>query len=128
MNQRLIIALILSLLVMFIYQAVVTKKEPKEVPEQRKEAIKEKEEIRERVEESVELRRELPRIDKEEKRPVGELNYRDVIVDTPLYTATFTTYGGQAKELEVEKIYGQGANASYGKVCAKLSRERIGKR
>ena len=103
MNQRLIIALILSLLVMFIYQALVTKKEPKEGPEQRKEAIKEKEEIRGREEESVELRRELPRIDKEEKRPVGDLNYRDVIVDTPLYTATFTTYGGRLKSWKLKK-------------------------
>jgi YidC/Oxa1 family membrane protein insertase len=121
MNQRLIIALILSLLVMFIYQALVTKKEPRKIPEQRRGEIKEREEER------VDLRRELPKIVKEEKRPLGDVKYSDVIIDTPLYTASFTTYGGRLKSWKLKKYMDNVPMHPMGKFVQNLVGSILGK-
>lgn len=98
MNQRLIIAMILAILVMFVYQAWVGQKTEKKVPR------KEGERVEQQVEEErFEPKEEVAKAAKPIGRPFREGTYQDVVVDTPLYVATFTTYGGRLKSWRLKE-------------------------
>jgi YidC/Oxa1 family membrane protein insertase len=89
MNMRLIIALIISVLLIFVYQLLFVKKPQKEVP-QSKEGV-----VAEQAKEKVEPEEESPQVPIEPRGPKEGIVYQDVVVDTPLYIATFSTYGGR---------------------------------
>jgi YidC/Oxa1 family membrane protein insertase len=91
MNTRLIIALILSVLLMILYQHFFVKKPPQEIP-QGKEAV-----VADKGEEKTQADEGVLRVGTGERRWREGVVYQDVVVDTPLYTATFTTYGGRLK-------------------------------
>jgi YidC/Oxa1 family membrane protein insertase len=97
MNMRLIIALIVSVLLIFVYQLLFVKKPQQEVPTS-KEAV-----VAEQAEERVEPVEESPRVPIEQRGPKEGVVYQDVVVDTPLYIATFSTYGGRLKSWKLKK-------------------------
>ena len=96
MNTRLIIALILSMLLMVSYQLFFVKKQPKEVPES-KEAV-----VAAKGEEEAKPEAEAPVVPLEQRQPRKGVVYQDVVVDTPLYIATFSTYGGRLKSWKLK--------------------------
>jgi YidC/Oxa1 family membrane protein insertase len=91
MNMRLLIAVIISLLLMIFYQYFFIKKPPQGTPTSKEEVVAKKEEAKARVAE------ELPLAGSGQRRLREGVVYHDVLVDTPLYKATFTTYGGRLK-------------------------------
>jgi len=91
MNTRLIIALTLSLLLVVLYQFLFIKQSPKEIPQTKEMAAADKEG------EKAQQEKELPRVVTGQRQLAERVDYRDVVVDTPLYNATFTTYGGRLK-------------------------------
>jgi YidC/Oxa1 family membrane protein insertase len=96
MNTRLIIALILSVLLMSLYQLFFFKKQPKEIPESKKVVVADKGEEKARQEGKV------LQVIAGLRRSAEGVNYRDVIVDTPLYSATLTTYGGRLRSWKLK--------------------------
>jgi YidC/Oxa1 family membrane protein insertase len=97
MNTRLIIALIVSVVLIFVYQLLFVKKPQQEVPTS-KEAV-----VAEQAEERVEPEEESPRVPIEQRGPKEGVVYQDVVVDTPLYIATFSTYGGRLKSWKLKQ-------------------------
>jgi YidC/Oxa1 family membrane protein insertase len=91
MNTRLIIALTLSLLLVVLYQFLFIKQPPKEIPETKEIAVANKDER------DVQQEGTAPLVVTGQRRLAGKVVYRDVVVDTPLYSATLTTYGGRLK-------------------------------
>jgi YidC/Oxa1 family membrane protein insertase len=91
MNTRLIIALTLSLLLVVLYQFLFIKQSPKEIPQTKEMAAADKEG------EKAQQEKELPRVVTGQRQLAERVDYRDVVVDTPLYNAIFTTYGGRLK-------------------------------
>ena len=91
MNMRLIIALILTVILMFFYQLFFTKKPPQEIPAS-KEVV-----VADRGAEKTNVEKELPRVVTAKRQLREGAAYQDVVINTPLYTATFTTYGGRLK-------------------------------
>ena len=96
MNTRLIIALILAMLVMIFFQFLFVKKPQKEVPASKETVVAEK------GEEKAGLEAESPLLPQEQQQPREGVAYQDVVVDTPLYTATFSTYGGRLKSWKLK--------------------------
>jgi len=96
MNTRLIIALILSVLVMLLYQFLFIKQPSKEVPNGKEVAVAEKAK-EEAKEEDV-----SPPVPLAQSGPKSGVTYQDVVIDTPLYTATLTTYGGRLKSWKLK--------------------------
>lgn len=96
MNRQLIIALVFSLIVIFLYQAWVGKKAKQEIPPRDDIAIEEEE--KKRVEPAAEAPEAVPG----QGRPREGVKYQDVVVETPLYTATFTTFGGRLKSWKLK--------------------------
>jgi YidC/Oxa1 family membrane protein insertase len=91
MDKRAILAIILSMVVIIIWQLIFapSRKEPSVIEEQEERP-------------AIEARREeAPEASREEKVPVytqkEESDVRDVVVDTPLYRAVFTTAGARLK-------------------------------
>jgi YidC/Oxa1 family membrane protein insertase len=97
MNTRLIIALILSVLLMSLYQLFFIKKQPKEIPESREVVVAGK------VEEKAQQGGKIPQVIAGQRRSAEGVNYQDVVVDTPLYSATFTTYGGRLRSWKLKQ-------------------------
>jgi len=97
MNTRLIIALTLSLLLVVLYQFLFIKQSPKEIPQTKEIAAADKEG------EKAQQEKELPRVVTGQRRLAEKVDYRDVVVDTPLYNATFTTYGGRLKSWKLKQ-------------------------
>jgi len=97
MNTRLIIALTLSLLLVVLYQFLFIKQSPKEIPQTKEMAAADKEG------EKAQQEKELPRVVTGQRRLAERVDYRDVVVDTPLYNATFTTYGGRLKSWKLKQ-------------------------
>src|SRR4030042_191230 len=97
MNTRLIIALTLSLLLVGLYQVLFIKQSPKEIPQTKEMAAADKEGEKRQQE------KELPRVVTGQRRLAERVDYRDVVVDTPLYNATFTTYGGRLKSWKLKQ-------------------------
>ncbi|HEX9948775.1 MAG TPA: membrane protein insertase YidC [Thermodesulfobacteriota bacterium] len=97
MNTRLIIALTLSLLLVVLYQFLFIKPSPKEIPQTKEIAAADKEG------EKAQQEKELPRVVTGQRRLAEPVDYRDVVVDTPLYNATFTTYGGRLKSWKLKQ-------------------------
>jgi YidC/Oxa1 family membrane protein insertase len=91
MNTRLIIAVIISVLLMLLYQNFFIKKPPQGPPTSKEVVTADKGGGKANVTE------ELSRGVTGERRPKEGVAYQDVIINTPLYTATFTTYGGRLK-------------------------------
>jgi YidC/Oxa1 family membrane protein insertase len=91
MNTRLIIAVIISVLLMLLYQNFFMKKPPQEIPKGKEVVSAEK------AGEKAKVAEELSREIRVEQRPKEGVTYQDVVINTPLYTATFTTYGGRLK-------------------------------
>jgi hypothetical protein len=97
MNMRLIIALIISMLVIFLFQLLFVKKPQQEIPAS-KEAI-----VAEQREERVEPEEKSPPVPQGQRGPKEGAVYQDVVVDTPLYTATISTYGGRLKSWKLKQ-------------------------
>jgi len=91
MNTRLIIALIFAVLLMLLYQFLFIKQPPKEIPPGKEVAVADKGDERTKPEDVP------PTVPLAQRGPRKGVVYQDVVVDTPLYTATFTTYGGRLK-------------------------------
>jgi YidC/Oxa1 family membrane protein insertase len=89
MNTRLIIALIVSVLLIFVYQLLFVKKPQQEAPTSKEGVVAEKKE------EKLQPEDLSPQIPIEQRGPKEGVVYQDVVIDTPLYTATFSTYGGR---------------------------------
>ena len=89
MNARLIIALLVTVIMIFVYQYLVAPK-PQQGPPPSKETVvtEQKEQVEPEPEEPS------PPIVTEQRQPKEGVVYQDIVVDTPLYTATFSTYGG----------------------------------
>jgi YidC/Oxa1 family membrane protein insertase len=120
MEKRAIIAIVLSILVLLLYQKFFIKEQPRK-PRERKAA------------ERIEPMPSVPKVSKEkaegevresavgrkEERPVKEgvteekgREIRDVTVETKLYSATFSNYGGRLKSWRLHQYknrveYGQ---------------------
>ncbi len=122
MNKRLIIAVILSIAVMFLYQSWVAQKMKKEIPPGKKVEVK-----RERGEKKVELKEEIKGIVKEQRRPIKEVVYKDIVVDTPLYTATFSTFGARLKSWKLKKYADSVPMHPLGRFVQNLVRDMLGR-
>jgi YidC/Oxa1 family membrane protein insertase len=96
MNARLIIALLITVIMIFVYQYLFAPKPLRETP-QTTEIVKTEQEER------VEPKAESPQVPMEQQRPKEGVVYQDVVVDTPLYTATFSTYGGRLKSWKLKE-------------------------
>lgn len=99
MDKRAILAIILCMMVIIIWQLIFAP--PKKEPIIREEQVKEPV-IEERVEEK--LTEEISEYSEEERREV-----QDVVVETPLYRAVFTTDGARLKSWTLNK-YKDSAN------------------
>jgi YidC/Oxa1 family membrane protein insertase len=97
MNTRLIIALTLSLLLMVLYQLLFIKQTPKELPANKEITATEK------GEEKAQQEGRVPGVITAQRRLPKGVGYRDVVVDTPLYSATLTTYGGRLKSWKLKQ-------------------------
>jgi len=97
MNTRLIIALTVSLLLVVLYQFLFIKQSPKEAPKTKEIAVANKDEGKSQQEGAA------PLVVTGQRRLTGGVVYRDVVVDTPLYNATFTTYGGRLKSWKLKQ-------------------------
>jgi YidC/Oxa1 family membrane protein insertase len=97
MNMRLIIALTLSLLLMVLYQLLFIKQTPKEIPPTKEITAADK------VEEKAQQEGRTPAVVTGQRRSTEGVAYQDVVVDTPLYNATFTTYGGRLKSWKLKQ-------------------------
>jgi YidC/Oxa1 family membrane protein insertase len=97
MNTRLIIALILSVLLMSLYQLFFIRKPPKEIPESKKVTVADK------GVERAQQEGKIPKVVAGQRQSAEGVNYRDVIVDTPLYSATFTTCGGRLRSWKLKQ-------------------------
>jgi len=96
MNTRLIIALTLSVLLMVLYQLFFIKQAPKEIPESKEVAVADK------GGEKAQQVEQLPLVVTGQRRLKERVAYQDVVVDTPLYSATFSTYGGRLKSWKLK--------------------------
>jgi YidC/Oxa1 family membrane protein insertase len=88
MNARLIIALLITVIMIFVYQLLFVKKPQQEAPSTKEAVVAEQKE-------QVEPEEPSPRVATEQQQPKEGVMYQDIVVDTPLYTATFSTYGGR---------------------------------
>ncbi|OGP86344.1 MAG: hypothetical protein A2Z08_04160 [Deltaproteobacteria bacterium RBG_16_54_11] len=96
MNTRLIIALTLSVLLMVLYQLFFIKQAPKEIPASKEVAVADK------GGEKAQQVEQLPLVVTGQRRLKEGMAYHDVVIDTPLYSATFTTYGGRLKSWKLK--------------------------
>jgi YidC/Oxa1 family membrane protein insertase len=97
MNTRLIIALAVSLLLVVLYQFLFIKQTPKEIPETKEITAANK------TQGKVQQEGAAPLVVAGQRRLAEGVNYRDVVVDTPLYSATLTTYGGRLKSWKLKQ-------------------------
>ena len=97
MNTRLIIALTVSLLLVVLYQFLFIKQPPKEIRETKEIAVANKDEGKGQQEGAA------PLVVTGQRRLAEGVVYRDVVVDTPLYSATLTTYGGRLKSWKLKQ-------------------------
>jgi YidC/Oxa1 family membrane protein insertase len=88
MNARLIIALLITVIMIFVYQLLFVKKPQQQAPPTKETVVAEQKE-------QVEPEEPSPRVVTEQQQPKEGVVYQDIVVDTPLYTATFSTYGGR---------------------------------
>jgi YidC/Oxa1 family membrane protein insertase len=88
MNARMIIALLITVIMIFVYQLLFVKKPQQQAPPSKEQVVAEQKE-------QVEPEAESPQVPIERQQPKEGVTYQDVVVDTPLYTATFSTYGGR---------------------------------
>jgi YidC/Oxa1 family membrane protein insertase len=83
-----IIALLITVIMIFVYQLLFVKKPQQEAPPTKEAVVAEQKE-------QVEPEEPSPRVATEQQQPKEGVTYQDVVVDTPLYTATLSTYGGR---------------------------------
>jgi YidC/Oxa1 family membrane protein insertase len=88
MNVRLIIALLITVIMIFVYQLFFVKKPQQQPPPSQEQMVTEQQE-------QVEPEEPSPRVVTEQRQPKEGVVYQDIVVDTPLYTATLSTYGGR---------------------------------
>jgi YidC/Oxa1 family membrane protein insertase len=122
MNARLLIALIVSMLLIFLYQALFFNKPQQEVSESKKEAVITEEEKR------VEPKDVSTQIVTEQRPPQEGVAYEDIVVDTPLYTATFSTYGGRLKSWQLKKYRDKVPMHPLGKIIQNIVGGVLGKK
>ena len=115
MNTRLIIAFVISIVLIMVYQNLFFKRPPVP-PEKGKEAVV--------TPAPAEQKPQLPDLPKQavaEKRPPrAGVVYQDVVVTTPLYTATFTTYGGRLKSWRLKQYQDRAPMHPLGKFVQNL--------
>ncbi|MDI6776794.1 MAG: membrane protein insertase YidC [Syntrophales bacterium] len=99
MDKRGILAIVLSLVVLFIYQTFFVKHPS--VPKQ-PESVQEEVAVEKLNSNRVAVERERKIQTKTIFSPQGALGEKDIPVDTPLYTATFTTKGGGLKSFKLK--------------------------
>jgi len=130
MNKRLIIALVLSIVVLVIYEAWIGKEIRKAPPPQKQQQQEEKV-----VEKRSEERRETPatgwdeqaRVPGKAGAPKAATAYEDVVVETPLYRAVFTTYGGRLKSWGLKGYKDRAPMHPLGKWVQNLVNKVLGK-
>jgi YidC/Oxa1 family membrane protein insertase len=115
MNMRLIIAFALSIAAILVYQNLFVKQTPT-VPEKGKETVvapapaTQKPQLADVSKQAVAERRP----------PRARASYQDVVVTTPLYTATFTTYGGRLKSWRLTQYQDRAPMHPLGKFLQNL--------
>jgi YidC/Oxa1 family membrane protein insertase len=113
MNTRLIIAFVISIVLIVVYQNLFFK-QPPAPPEKGKETVVA----------PAEQMPQLPDVAKQGvagKRPLrAGVAYKDVVVTTPLYTATFTTYGGRLKSWRLKQYQDRAPIHPLGKFVQNL--------
>jgi YidC/Oxa1 family membrane protein insertase len=141
MNVRLIVALVLSIVVLLVYQALFAPKAPEErAPEQPGVT----EEARQRPAETPSAERRVPEQPEQEERrekisqgrpaargeeaPKAGVRYDDVVVETPLYRAVFTTYGARLKSWELKNYKDKVKMTALGRLVQGLVGQILGKR
>jgi YidC/Oxa1 family membrane protein insertase len=106
MEKRLLLAIVLSFLVLFLYQLVFVKKQPSqepppEIPAEMQKSPQKKpvpEQSLESIEKSM-----AAEAQEESFQPVSEEREEQIIVDTPLYRAVWTNSGAQLKSWKLKK-------------------------
>ena len=115
MNVRLIIAFVVSIGLIIAYQYLFFKPPPAP-PEKSKETVV--------TPAPAEQKPQLPDVSKQavaEKRPPrAGVAYQDIVVTTPLYTATFTTYGGRLKSWRLKQYLDRAPMHPLGKFVQNL--------
>ena len=99
MDKRGILAIVLSLVVLFIYQTFFVKSPP--VPK-RSESVQKEAAVEKLNSNEVAVERGRKIQSKTILSPQDSLREKDITVDTPLYTATFTTKGGALKSFKLK--------------------------
>jgi YidC/Oxa1 family membrane protein insertase len=82
---------------MVLYQFLFIKQAPKEIPTTKEITAVDK------GKEKAQQEGEVPGVVKAQRRSEEGVAYEDVVVDTPLYNATFTTYGGRLKSWKLKQ-------------------------
>jgi YidC/Oxa1 family membrane protein insertase len=115
MNKRLIIAFVLCIAAIVVYQNLFVKQTPPP-PEKGKETVV--------TPAPAEQKPQLPAVPKqsvtERRLPRTGAAYHDVVVTTPLYTATFTTYGGRLKSWQLKQYQDRAPMHPLGKFVQNL--------
>ncbi|MCX7816875.1 MAG: membrane protein insertase YidC [Syntrophales bacterium] len=101
MDKRTILAIVLSLIVITVYQIYFLKTTAKkQVTSQPKNAAENVIKGTPAVPDTA-VKKESPQASLRYSKP--EISEREILVDTPLYRAVFTTYGGALKSLQLKK-------------------------
>jgi YidC/Oxa1 family membrane protein insertase len=114
MNTRLIIAFVVSIVVIVVYQLLFFKQPPTETPKG-KEAVVATKEVKPQPAEASKP------IVTEQRRPRAGVTYQDIVVTTPLYTATFTTYGGRLTSWRLKEYMDRAPMHPLGKFVQDLA-------
>ena len=105
MERRALIAVAISLLILVLYQEFVLKRfyPPKPAPAGPQVAAPEEEEAPVREPEAGQKQPETGRPEPEARPATAVVGGRDVVVETDLYRAVFTTAGARLKSLEIKR-------------------------
>jgi YidC/Oxa1 family membrane protein insertase len=106
MEKRLLLAIVLSFLVLFLYQLVFVKKQPPPEPTAETQTEIQKSPLLKPVQkESVESIEKSTAADVEEEafQSVSEEQEKQIVVDTPLYRAVWTNKGAQLKSWKLKE-------------------------
>ena len=124
MNARLIIALLVTVIMIIVYQHFFTQKPQQQPPPRQEQVVEEQKE-------EVEPEEPSPPIVTEQRQPQARVVYQEIVVDTPLYTATFSTYGGRLTSWKLKNYMDKVSMHPLGKfvqnmIGTVLGRKKVG--
>ena len=124
MNARLIIALLVTVIMIIVYQHFFTQKPQQQPPPRQEQVVEEQKE-------EVEPEEPSPPIVAEQRQPKEGVVYQEIVVDTPLYTATFSTYGGRLTSWKLKNYMDKVSMHPLGKfvqnmIGTVLGRKKVG--